>query len=81
MFNECIPLLLGKLGKQGYFCDGKVRNAVPKVLSQKTASWNGIPEPLFPGTGITNTTLLRPNFGSFFAFWDPFENINGPDYK
>jgi hypothetical protein len=47
---------------RGYFCDGTCQNAVPGVLSQKDASWNGALEPFFPGIGITNTPL-QPNFG------------------
>jgi hypothetical protein len=31
------------------------------------------PEPFYPGTGITNTTPLRPNFGSLFAFRNLFQ--------
>jgi hypothetical protein len=42
---------------QGYLCDGTCQNAVLELLSHKDASQNGIPEPLFPGIGITNTTL------------------------
>jgi hypothetical protein len=48
----------------GVFCDGTRRNAVPEVLSQKDANPNGVPEPSFPGIGITNTPSLRPNFVS-----------------
>jgi hypothetical protein len=29
------------------------RNAVPEALSQKDASRNGVPEPFYPGIGIT----------------------------
>jgi hypothetical protein len=39
-------------------------NAVPEVLSQKNARRNCVPEPFFPGIGITNTLCLRPNFVS-----------------
>lgn len=58
----------------GYFCDGIYRNAGPKVLSQKDAIQNGIPEPvLFPlGIGMANTISLRPNFWSLFAFQNLF---------
>jgi hypothetical protein len=38
---------------QRYFCDGTCRIAVPEALSQKDASRNGVPEPLFPAIGIT----------------------------
>jgi hypothetical protein len=34
------------------------------------------PEPFFPGTGITNTTPLPPNFGSLFAFQNLFQKKN-----
>jgi hypothetical protein len=36
-----------------YFCDVTCQNAIPKVLSQKNATWNNILEPSFPGIGIT----------------------------
>jgi hypothetical protein len=49
---------------QGYFL---CRNAVPEVLSQKDATWNGVPELYFPGIDITNPRL-RPNFESLYAF-------------
>jgi hypothetical protein len=29
---------------QGYFFDGRHLNAIPEVLSQKDASWTGVPE-------------------------------------
>jgi hypothetical protein len=68
--------------KQGYFCDGTRRNAVPKVLSQKHASRNGVPEPFSPGISITNTTTpLRPNFGPLFAFRNHFRKKNSIGLK
>jgi hypothetical protein len=42
--------------RQGYFCD-TTQNAVPEVLSQNDTGQNGIPEPLFAGINITNTSL------------------------
>jgi hypothetical protein len=58
-------------------------NAVP-VLSQKDASRDGVPEPFFPGITTTNTTSLRPNFGSLFAFRNFFQKkmaLVTPKYK
>jgi hypothetical protein len=34
-----------------------------------------------PGIGITNTTPLRPNSGSFFAFWNLFQKIDGAGFS
>jgi hypothetical protein len=61
---------------QGYFCDRTLQNAVPEILSQKDASWNRVPEPFFPGIGITNTIPLQPNAGSLVAFQNLFQNKN-----
>jgi hypothetical protein len=44
---------------QGYFCDGMCQNAVPKVLSRKDTSWNDVPEPFSPGSGITTPSSRR----------------------
>jgi hypothetical protein len=38
------------------------RNAIPKVLSQKDASWNGVLEPLFPDIHTTNTSPSPTKF-------------------
>jgi hypothetical protein len=46
----------------GVFCDGTHQNAIPEVLSQTDASQNGVLESYFPGTGVTNTIPLQPNF-------------------
>jgi hypothetical protein len=46
----------------GIFVAECTRTPFQKVLSQKDATWNGIPEPSFPGIGITNLHLRR-NFG------------------
>jgi hypothetical protein len=46
---------------QGYFCDQTRQIAFPEVLSQKDATWKGVPEPYFPVINITNRRLL-PNF-------------------
>jgi hypothetical protein len=34
---------------------------------------------LIPGVGITNTTPLRPNFGSLFTFLNLFQKKNDAD--
>jgi hypothetical protein len=34
----------------------------------------------FPGIGITNTTSLRPIFGSLFVFWNLFQKKNSIVY-
>jgi hypothetical protein len=48
MINCCFPEETVRYTKhQGYFCDGTRRNAVPEALSQKDASWNGVPDPFF----------------------------------
>jgi hypothetical protein len=47
----------------GVFCDGMCSNAVLEVLSQKDASWSGVPEHFFWGggvIGVTNTTHTSP---------------------
>jgi hypothetical protein len=41
--------------RQGYFCDGKCQNTILEVLSQKDASWKGVPECFLFGIDITNT--------------------------
>jgi hypothetical protein len=33
----------------------------------------------FPGVGVTNTTPLRPNFGSLFAFRKVFQKKNSAE--
>jgi hypothetical protein len=38
-------------------------DAIPKVISQKDASQNGVPEPFSPGTDITNTPPSPTEFG------------------
>jgi hypothetical protein len=58
----------------GVFCDETHQNAIPEVPSQKDASQNGVLESYFPGTGITNTIPLQPNFASHFAFQNVFLN-------
>jgi hypothetical protein len=40
--------------KQGYFCGGMCHNTIPEVLSQDT-SLNGVPEPFFLGSDISDT--------------------------
>jgi hypothetical protein len=52
--------------KQRYFCDGMRRKAVPEFFSddRKLERRSGT---FPPGTGLTNTTLLRPDFGSLLA--------------
>jgi hypothetical protein len=62
------------------FCDGARWNAVLEVLSQKDRSRKDVPECHFPGIGISNTTPLRPNFGSLFAFRNLFQNKNSVGY-
>jgi hypothetical protein len=47
---------------QKYFCDRTCWNAVPEVHSQKGASWNSVPEPLFPGIDITNISPSPTKF-------------------
>jgi hypothetical protein len=53
------------------------QNSILEVLSEKDASQNGILEPFFAGTGITNATPLKLNFGSLFAFWHLFKKNSG----
>jgi hypothetical protein len=47
---------------QGVFCDSTIRNAIPEVLWQRDASWNGVPEPF--SCHWYNITPLVPNFVS-----------------
>jgi hypothetical protein len=64
MFNERIPLFdkLYTVTSRDIFVMERAGTPFRK-FSQKAASWNGIPEPLFHGIGITNTTLLHQILG------------------
>jgi hypothetical protein len=61
--------------QQWYFCDETCWNAIPEVLSQENTNCNSVPEPFFSGIGITDTTTLRPNFGSL-CVPEPFSKEN-----
>lgn len=68
---------------QGYFCDETHQDATPESLSEKEASRNSVPEPLFPGMGFTRSggmsyypTTLPSNKLAYFVrflteFWVP----------
>jgi hypothetical protein len=69
-----LQLIYSLTCSQGYFCDGRSREAVPEALSQNAASQNGIPE-LFPGIGFTRfgmfcypSTLLSKKLAYFVQF-------------
>jgi hypothetical protein len=47
---------------QGHFYDGTRRNTVSEFVSWKHTSRNGVPEPLFPGIDVTNTSPSPTEF-------------------
>jgi hypothetical protein len=50
------------LGYEHYSCDTMCCNAIPEVLSQNDASWNGAPERFFLGMDITKTSSCLTEF-------------------
>jgi hypothetical protein len=77
----CCNRCHGSAVRHWNFCDGTRWNSIPEVLSQKDASWNGVPEPSFPGIGITPPLsnrifghlcvpeLFFLNFAALRRFW------------
>jgi hypothetical protein len=49
------------------------RTPFRKLFLKRTQTGTGFWNPVFPGVGITNTTCLRPNFGSLFVFQKLFQ--------